>query len=186
MNLYEVLNASHQSEQKKKEALKRFGYNYDSMLSNKNNSTYYNPETQKLLFAVKGTDPTSPADIFTDVALLAGFLKNTNRYKDSKHLLKEAKHKYNQDKTTIIGYSLGGAIASGIKSAGDEVYTYNKGVTIGQKLNPHEHAYRSKNDLVSMFNANNEAMHTINNNNNRLRLLKNHELENIKNEDIFI
>lgn len=186
MNLYDVINSTTKNENQKKEALKRFGYNYDSMLSNGNNSTYYNPETKKLLFAVKGTNPKSVNDVFTDVALLAGFLKNTNRYKDSKNLLKEAKQKYNEDKTTIIGYSLGGAIASGIKSKGDEVYTYNKGVTIGQKLDPNEHAFRSKNDLVSMFNSNNKHMNTLDNNNFRFQILKNHDVNNIRNSNISV
>ena len=45
--------------------------------------------------SVKGTNPTSAQDLYTDVALTFGKLKDTARYKESDKKWKAAKQKYN-------------------------------------------------------------------------------------------
>lgn len=164
-------------------ALQTEGYSYDSTLSNKNNATYFNPHTNKLLFNVKGTDPTSVRDIWTDVRLATGHLKGSDRYKESRDLLTRAKSHHKGAETTITGYSLGGAIAGYIGSKADKVYTYNKGATLGQSVRGNETAYRSGGDLVSSANAGANRMTTLKNYFNPLSA---HNLGNIKNEKIFI
>lgn len=189
MNVYDVLKNSYADQEKQKSALSRYGYKYDSMLSNRDNAIYYNPTENKLLHTVAGTHRI--ADIGTDAYLAIGKLKDTGRYKDSHNLLLEAKHKYQPAKTVVAGTSLGGAIAGYIASGNDEVYTLNKGATIGQKVRANEHAYRTDGDVVSILDENSKHMKTLPNHNKStgflpLDTLKAHSVENLKNENIFI
>jgi len=100
------------------------------MLSNSNQQVYYHPEQKKLLFNVSGTH--NLADVGTDIYLGLGKLKDTNRYKQAKNKLEEAKRKYNIDNAVITGHSLGGAISQYIGSKDDKIYTFNKGATLFQ------------------------------------------------------
>ena len=60
MSLYGVLkNAKNPTE------LKKYGYDYDSQLSTKNNQVYYNPTSRKLLYIARPTDPSKLADLRT-------------------------------------------------------------------------------------------------------------------------
>lgn len=185
ISLYDALVVSTLNNKQRVTALKKYGYVYDSMLSDKNNSTYYNPKTNKLLFNVKGTNPKSIQDIYTDVRLAGGQLKGTARYQDSKFLLAEAKRKYKGATTDVSGYSLGGTIAGYIAGADDDVFTYNKGATIGQPIRANETAYRTSGDIVSLADAGATRMKSLNKK-ATFNPLKAHELTNIKNENIFI
>jgi len=148
MSLYNVLKKTGTNQRD----LKEYGYDYDSQLSTKNNQVYFNPDTKKLLYIARPTDPRNIADLRSDLSLSLGNLKGTKRYTDSENLLKRATEKYNPDKRVLAGYSLGGSIVSGLGSRGknDEVYTYNKGSTIGSKTRDIEKAYRTKGDLISL------------------------------------
>jgi len=165
MDLDHILKLSYKDKNKQKNEMAKQGYNYDSMLSNNNNATYYNPTSNKLMFSVAGTHSLS--DWGTDLWLGAGHLKDTNRYKDSKKLLDQAKKKYNTN-ATISGHSLGGTIAGYIGDRNDKVYTVDKGATIGQKMRSNEHAYRSAGDVVSLLNAGSKHMTTLANPNGGL------------------
>jgi len=148
MSLYDVLKKSGSPTE-----FKKYGFEYDAGLSTKNNQIYFNPDTKKLLYIARPTNPRNIADLRTDVSLAMGGLKGTKRYTDSKKLLEKATEKYNPDKRILTGYSLGGSIVSGLgsKGKGDEIYTYNKGTTIGQKSRGDmEKSYRTKGDLVSL------------------------------------
>ena len=67
------------------------GYQFDSMLSNKNEKVYYNPTDNKLLVSVAGTDKFSPKDIITDAYLASGKLQNTSRYQHAHNTIIDAK-----------------------------------------------------------------------------------------------
>ena len=189
VNLYDALKSSY-GNRKSKEQLKNAGYNYDSMLSNHNQQVWYNPNTKKMLFNIAGTHNLK--DWGTDLYLALGKLKDTNRYKEADKILSEAKRKYGNDiQTNITGHSLAGAIGQYIGDKNDKVYTLDKGATIGQKTRSNENAYRTDGDIVSLLNANSTRMKTLNNYNKAtglipLDILKAHNVENIKNHNIFI
>ena len=189
INLYDALKSSY-GDKKSQDKLKSSGYNYDSMLSNHNQQVWYNPNTKKMLFNVAGTHNLQ--DWGTDLYLAFGGLKNTNRYKEASKILDEAKRKYGNDiETNITGHSLGGAISQYIAGKNDKVYTLDKGATIGQTTRSNENAYRTSGDIVSALNANSTRMKTLNNYNKAqgflpLDILKAHDVNNIKDEGIFI
>ena len=189
IKLYDALK-SYTRDKKSQQQLKNAGYNYDSMLSNHNQQVWYNPNTKKMLFNVAGTHNLK--DWGTDLYLAFGKLKDTNRYKEARNILNEAKRKYGNDiETKISGHSLGGAIAQYVGGKDDKVYTLDKGATIGQKTRSNENAYRTSGDIVSALNANSTRMNTLNNYNKStgfipLDILKAHNVENIKNDNIFV
>lgn len=168
MELHDVLKASYTDRNKRDKELNKFGYTYDSMLSDKNNAIYYNPTEGKVLETVRGTNPFSPKDIGTDIYLAFGHLKDTDRYKDAKKVLESAKHKYGDSvKYTVAGHSLGGTISQGIASNNDDVYAVNAGYTIGQKTKSgsndnHKH-FRTSGDIISAMGGNATHMKTLTN-----------------------
>jgi hypothetical protein len=121
-------------------------------------------------------------------------LKKTDRYKEARNTLNEAKKKYSVHgdiKTNINGHSLGGAISGYIANKKDNVYTLDKGVTIGQKIRSNENAFRTSGDAVSIFNSGSKNMKTLNNYNKSsgfvgTDILKAHNVDNIKNNNINI
>jgi len=157
---------------------------------------YYNPETKKVLHSVKGTDPTNIKDLYTDAMLSMGMLKKTDRYKDSHKKLREAKAKYGTDTADVVGHSLGSGIASYISDKNkDKVYTLDKATTIGGKTRSNEQSYRTKGDLVSIFNKNSKRTKTLDNPNKKSKIpiigkaidaLRAHDVDNIKGSGITI
>jgi hypothetical protein len=75
----------------------------------KRQQVYIDEENKQLLFSVAGT--RSGTDIYNDLRLATGGLKNTNRFKSADKTLKDAKELYPDYATTIVGSSLGGSIA---------------------------------------------------------------------------
>jgi hypothetical protein len=136
-----------------------------------------------------------------------GGFKDTTRYKQADDTLKQAKAKYNPAETAITGHSLGGRIIQDIAKSGDKVYALDAGQTIGQKVKggPDRNIYRSAGDVVSLASAWNHNVQTLANPHTS-RIIpalfsKNpttigvaaaidaynaHNIENIKNSDIFV
>lgn len=189
VNLYDALKSSY-GDKKARQQLTNAGYQYDSMLSNRNQQVWYNPNDRKLLYNIAGTHNIK--DVGTDVYLAVGKLKDTNRYKEAKQTLENAKLKYGRDITTnITGHSLGGAIAQYIGNKNDKVYTLDKGSTMGQKTRSNENAYRTSGDAVSVLSTGATRMKTLENRNRAtgflpLDTLKAHNVENIRKEGIQI
>ena len=202
VSLYNVLKSGYDN--KKSQKLKDDGYIKDEGLSSHNHQAYYNPTSKKLIFNVTGTHNLS--DWVTDGYLAAGKLKNTKRYKESDLILKKSKEKYNPSETVVTGHSLGSAISSGIASKNDKVYTLDGAYTAGQKTRGNTKAYRTAGNAVSLLGANAKHMTTLKNNTNHVGLLaggllggvggaivggvkdifKAHDVDNIKNEKIFV
>jgi hypothetical protein len=189
--LYDVIKNSYA----KNKAKSMKGYNLDEKLSNHNQQVYYNPSSNKLLYSVTGTHKTHLLDfndVGTDFALGAGFLKDTNRYKEADRTLKQAKQKYGVNKATIAGHSLGGAIAGYVGNPDvDSIYTLDKGATIGQSVRKGEKAYRTSGDAISFINANDPNMKTLINPNQQTGhsikdALQAHNVSNVKYNNIHL
>ena len=191
IQLYDLLKQSY--EPLNNSSLKKFedlGYQLDTSLSNKNNKVFYNQAQNKLIFIVKGTNPTSAKDVYTDVALSFGRLKNTDRYKDSDKRLKQAKQKYVVSSALVVGHSLGAIISKYIAGSSDKVVQYNSASVIGEKPRDNVTSYRTSGDLVSLLNKNTSI--TLDKEKTNIsdafgsvgRALSSHDLNQIKNVDI--
>ena len=184
LNLHKVLKLSYDNNNNHQQKMKKNGYQFDSMLSNKNEKVYYNPTANKLLVSVAGTDKFSPKDLITDAYLAAGKLQNTTRYQHAYNTINDAKKKYNLSSATLAGHSLGGSIVSYAGSKGDKIYTLDKGATIGTKTRSREKAFRSAGDIVSALSANSSNMKTLGKRN--YNPLSAHNISNIKHDKIYI
>eukprot|EP01041_Mallomonas_annulata_P008686 gene8686-17936_t len=154
LRLYRVLKNSYKTDK----APIMFGYVLDTTLSNDDHQIYFHERTNQLLMSVTGTRNTK--DIGTDIALVGGHLKKTNRYKGAHQALRAAKRKYHVKSATVVGHSLGGAIAGYIASHKDKVISFNKGATVGQDIRSNEKAYRTEGDAVSYLNKDHPRMLT--------------------------
>ena len=184
LNLHKVLKLSYDNNNNHQQKMKKNGYQFDSMLSNKNEKVYYNPTANKLLVSVAGTDKFSPKDLITDVYLGLGKLQNTTRYQHAHNTIRDAKTKYNVKNATLAAHSLGASIISYAGSKGDKIYTLDKGATIGTKTRSREKAFRSAGDIVSALSANSSNMKTLGKRN--YNPLSAHNISNIKHDKIYI
>lgn len=174
-SLHEIINRPREEEKKKQfsitkaheigylrnqtaqaQALKKHGYILDRELSNeRENVIAYNPHNKKLIHIINGTEMAMTRgglkDLWSDINLVAGTLKNTDRYKSEKNALTKAREKYNVDERKIVvtGHSLGGALTNFITPGGASGYTHNAGFTVGQKARENVLHTRSGLDLVS-------------------------------------
>jgi hypothetical protein len=187
LNLHDVLKNSYADQKSQSQFGKDKGYVYDKELSSHNQQVYYHPEQKKLVMSITGTHNAS--DALTDARLMAGGLKNTQRYKDAKDILNKAKSKYGVDSATIASHSLGGSITSAIGSSKDKLYTLDKGQTLGNTTRANEQAFRSAGDIVSLAGAG-SGIKTIGKGNvitgGIKGALSSHNVSNIKNAGIFI
>jgi hypothetical protein len=191
--LYDALKTSYGNKQSR-DKIKNEGYVYDSMLSNKNNQVWINKNDKKIIQTIKGTNPLSLRDIGTDIYLGLGKLEQTNRYKESKNILNQAKQKYTGFNTTIAGHSLGASIGSRLANKNDKFYGLNEGVAPFQKTRSydgnHQHI-RTAGDAVSILGANSTHLKTIKNNNYNtgipiLNTFNAHNVSTIRNSNIKI
>jgi hypothetical protein len=186
VKLYTALKSSY-GDQSANQRLEKKGYRKDSELSNDNQQVWYRPNDKRLLVNVAGTHNLK--DWGTDLYLGLGKLKDTNRYKEADNILKKSKEKYGVSSATVTGHSLGHSIASNIAKPEDKMYGLDGGFTFGQKArdydNNHFH-FRTKGDLVSVLGSNEKNMRTLGNNNVFKDPLSSHNVDNIKNEKIFV
>ena len=185
VKLYDILKSFY--DDNKKSILKSVGFDFIPQYSSGKLQTFYNSDDGVLIFSIKGTNPTSLADLRTDISLGLGRLKQTKRYMDADAMLKRAKAGLSPKKTIVVGFSLGGAIASGIASGSDKVYTFNRGATIGSKTRSNEQSYRVNGDLVS---ANLSGATTIPKDRSLKDLispaLASHDLDQLSNDNVMI
>jgi hypothetical protein len=192
-SLYDALKSSYSDKNSERNLMKE-GYVKDGFLSNRNNQVWVNKDNKKLLHTVKGTNPFSLKDIGTDLYLGLGMLDKTDRYKDSKRILENAKQKYNGYETSVAGHSLGGSIASKIGKREDKVYSYNEGISPFQPTRTrggnHQH-FRNSGDVVSILGANSKNQKLLANPYYKTRIpvidaLNSHNINSIKNSNIRI
>jgi hypothetical protein len=191
VSLYNALKSSY-GDKKAKNNLEKEGYQMDSSLSNHNQQVWYNPNDKKVMVNVAGTHNLK--DWGTDLYLGLGLLKSTNRYKQAKSTLEKAKTKYQPAQTVVTGHSLGSSIGSYIADKNDMFYGLDGGYTIGQKTRSRDgnhKSYRTSGDVVSLLGAGAKHMTTLDNPNKTtgilpLDALKAHDIENIKNTNLYI
>jgi hypothetical protein len=174
------------NEQKQAKRLKKFGYRIDRDLTNNNVLTAFNPFNNKVITVVNGTNPLSPADLWTDLRLASGNLKGSDRYKDAESIYLKAKKKY-EAPVTIVGHSLGGAIATNMVLPSDRAIVYGAANSPFTKKKENLYSYRTSGDPFSAFDA---TARTMNNpETNPLKLLnpiQPHNVSNIVDKPIFV
>lgn len=185
VSFHAVLNNSYNP---KSDAFQSQGYNYDDELSNHNQQVYYNPNKKKLIYSVTGTHNIN--DVGTDVSLALGRLKHTQRYKDADNTLEKARKKHQPSEVSIAGHSLGSSIAGYIAKPNDKVYGLNGGATIGSSTKKEHNIYRTRGDMVSLFNSwGNVKTNKPKNKDTGIAFydaLKNHSIDNINDKPIYI
>lgn len=153
-----ILKSGYSSNEEARDELIKYGYVLDKKLSSHNQKVFFNPKTNRLLMTVAGTHNYN--DVITDLRLLAGDLKNTNRYKEAKKVLEKSRVLYPSasEKVDIVSHSLGGSIGSRIGKNKDNIISYNKGSTFGEISRLNEKSYRTAGDLVSLLAPNTETL----------------------------
>jgi hypothetical protein len=157
IDLHQAFKNSYAKEEDQANFGAKEGYLYDKDLSSSNQQVYYNPEKNHLLFSVAGTK--SVKDIGTDAYLMAGKLKDTNRFKEAEETFGTAKKKYPSARTTAYGTSMGGSIVSKINA--DEIVTLNRAYELGGKSRSNEVNLRTHGDIVSIFGSGGKHNTTI-------------------------
>jgi len=71
---------------------------------------YENPYDGKMVVAIRGTNPSDPADLYADTLIAIGKLTSSNRYKKDAEEVRRIKYKFPSHKFYGVGHSLGGAI----------------------------------------------------------------------------
>ena len=196
LNLYNLIKAGYSPTTNNLKSITDKGFIKDNELSNGNHQTYFNPITKKLVYNVVGTHNLS--DIGTDVLLATGGLKISKRYIEDDQALKKSKLKYQIiDGATITGHSLGSSIGGLIASNNDKVIGLDGGM-VGQKLGKNDQEYRSSGDIVSVFGSRNKQMKTLKQPKRSIfnkigttlnpikGILQAHDVENIKDNNIFV
>jgi len=117
VNLHSVLKAGYGNKKKQEAFAVEHGYIRDPM-SNDNQQIYFHQPSKSLLVNVTGTHNIK--DVGTDVALVAGKLQDTKRFKEAKQAIASAKQKYGVDTATLTAHSLGGGDIVSIAGAGNK------------------------------------------------------------------
>lgn len=175
ISLQEGLKASYKSKADAQKDYSKYGYQFDGNLSNNESRVYYRPDDNDLIVSYRGTKNLS-RDLNSDLHILTGTLKTTQRYKDSKKVLNQAKDKYHTN-ATIIGHSLGGSLASAVNNdKKDTVKTLDKGATFFlDKTKMNETNYRWAGDLISVLSKKQKTLGKI-----IINPLKAHNINNLK------
>ena len=190
VTLYDTLSSGYTRDKNKQiDEMKKYGYYRDDALSKSNEQVYYNPQTKDLLVNVNGTNPYDIKDIKTDFYLGIGKLKDTDRYKEAKSTIDDAKKKYGTN-ATLTGHSLGGGIVNLAGSKNDKIITLDAGYTFGQTARKNVKNYRTEGDIVSVLSPWSNTQ-TLKNDNKKLGnpLLDGliaHNVSNIKNQQIVV
>lgn len=194
VNLASVLEAGYGDSKKQENFAVQHDYIRDPS-SNDNTQIYFHPPSKSLLVNVSGTHNLS--DIKTDALLLAGKLQNTDRYKQAKQAISDAKQKYGVNSAILTGHSLGGGIVQQVAGSNDKVHVLDSAMTLGQRVRKGQNIYRSSGDVVSVFGANKKGVQTIQGKQSLLSpglglfqkaksMLDAHKVSNIKDKNIFI
>lgn len=155
---------------KKKRALKKYGYRLDEDLSNHNQTIGYNPTQKKLLQSTAGSHNLKDWGLDGNASILFGRLgkgyKNTTRYKEAERTLYNAREKYKDRSSTVLtGHSQGGTVTSYLPMDNTtKGFALNAGFTIGQKVtnrNGKLKHYRLLGDPVSILSSGSKNQNTL-------------------------
>jgi hypothetical protein len=124
-------------------------FQVDEHLSGRRVKVYNNPITNQTIVSHRGT--ANLKDWGTD-ALMAVGIENTNRFKHSKKIQKEAEKKYGRENVSTVGHSLGARLAEKYGNNSKEIMTLNKPTTLktaGKRIRNKQTDIRSSRDVVS-------------------------------------
>lgn len=152
LNFKQLLDLSYKTKKEGDQYYKLHNYNLDRRLSTNSDRIYYNPTNKKVLMSFRGTKNLIN-DLPTDLSILTGNIKESDRYKTANLKYNKAKEKYNKDSIIMVGHSLGGSLASQIGTNNDIILTLNKGAGLFHKdlKRTQEQSIRHQNDLVSIL-----------------------------------
>jgi hypothetical protein len=134
----------------------------DLELSQANHTIFHNFNTGETVVAFRGT--SNLKDVGTDARLVAGVERDSIRYKQSEHVLRNVMAKYGgKENLTLTGHSLGGGIAHTLgQKFGIESHTFNPAISItnvmdsfrqpktSTNLHVRQYVYRTPTDPVSV------------------------------------
>jgi hypothetical protein len=128
-------------------------YKVDRILSNEFVKVYHNPKSDWTVIVHRGSKNLS--DAIVDMQLAVNF-KNNARFKMSKDVQKQAEAKYNVNRMSVIGSSLGGTLAQEFGSNAHEIITSGKPTTIPDIINKNRPSskqfdVRTHTDPISML-----------------------------------
>lgn len=185
LKLYNALKIGYlRDEKKEKKRLKRFGYVLNPELTTREHTVAYNPTEKKLLYISNGTDFSNSDDVANDIIGLFGASKQSNRREIEKETLNKAKALYRPKHTTLVSHSLGSQYTNYIATPTDKVLQYDPFLNSNTKARKNVQNYRTEGDVVSIFGPKENT--TTLKAKGSINPIKSHNLENIRNEFIFV
>ena len=116
-DLYKLMKTGYKRKKVRKSYLEKSDQYYvDSDLSNENTTVVYDKVNKKPIIIHRGTKTFR--DVVTDIAILAGRGRDTNRVKKAKEITKRVEEKYKTG-ADAIGHSLGGYLAENSGAKGE-------------------------------------------------------------------
>lgn len=107
-------------------SMEHLGYEIDPDLSNRHRTLYYNKDTNKAVYAFKGTTPKNIHDLATDALLAVGLKDISSRFRNANKYTKRAMEKYGKDNLITASHSLGGSQSLYVNSKhGIEAHAFN-------------------------------------------------------------
>lgn len=192
LSLYKALKLGYlRNEKKQAKRLKRFGYIIDTDLTNNERMVAYNPLTHKVIFVSNGseTNPiTHPLQFTKDwshniLGIGTNKFNETIRYKQEEQAYNKTREKYKDAKVVLVGHSQSGNTVSSIVKPTDSAITLDPAI-FNQKPKQNVHNFRVEGDIVSAFANDVKTLP------NPIKSITNpfqpHDIENIKNQPIFI
>ena len=185
ISLYDTLKNSYKPLREQDAFYRQRGYELDKQLSNRYQQVLYNPQENKLLYTIAGS--RTPFDwLVNNPAIALGQFKHTQRYIQSKEALDKAKEKYHPQNTVIAGHSQAGYTAGLIAGKKDKVLTLDRATGPNNKIKSNENAFRVEGDIVSLLSKPSSSVKTLANHDIIKDPLRSHDIEKIKDLDVFI
>jgi len=144
----DLLQASYSRNTPAKEIGNKYGMKLDESLSNAEQKVYLDKNKNP---TIAFTGSRKVGDWMTNALLATGLQGFSTRFRGAKQLVEKVKEKYNKP-ATIIGHSLGGALAEYAGGKGNKIISVDRGIGlggIGKKLGSNVTDIRTSNDLVS-------------------------------------
>ena len=188
LSLHRALEIGYlRNEAKQQKRLKRFGFILDKELTTDKHLVAFNPFKNKLIYINNGTKPTDPKDLYTDIfGIGLNRLHHTERYKSDESAYLKAKEKYKDVPITLVGHSLGGALATEMVKPQDRAIVYNAANTPFTKKKENVFSYRIAGDPFSAFDLQAKTIQNTAPATAKINPIQPHALSNIAQSPIFV
>ena len=146
-------NLGYKKPEERPRKIENFG-EYLPQYSNKDVAIYKDDKTKQMNIAIRGSDFSQPVkDLVGDIALIAGKLDETPRYKDVKNTIELAKKTNPEYKTKSISHSLGASTGRYLVEEGvlDKSLGFSEGISpfFQPQDNRNVSSIRFKSDIIS-------------------------------------